>query len=259
MKIVLVSGGFDPLHSGHIQYFNHAKSLGDLLYVAVNSDEWLARKKGQPFMSQHERLQIIQNLKMVDYTVKFDDSDNSACNAIRTVRQLHPHDEIIFANGGDRTQDNIPEMKLLNQQGFENLKFEFGIGGQDKINSSSNILEQWRYPRVDRPWGYYRILQSQDPTVKVKELVVNPGQSLSMQRHTNRKEFWFVSQGRATVYTINKSTDLEIRNQLDIFENTWIAQQEWHQLSNEQETSLHLIEIQYGHNCIEDDIERLNQ
>jgi D-beta-D-heptose 7-phosphate kinase/D-beta-D-heptose 1-phosphate adenosyltransferase len=258
-KIVLATGGYDPVHSGHIAYFKAAKSLGDILYIGVNSDEWLAKKKGQPFMTQQERLDIIQNLKMVDYTVKFDDSDGSACNAIKQVKQLHPDDQIIFVNGGDRTIDNIPEMRLLNQPGFENLKFEFGVGGQQKINSSSTILEQWRYPKTIRPWGYYRILQSYDRTVKVKELVVEPGHYLSMQRHRHRQEFWFVSRGCATVYTINRSTDIEIRNRLDIFENTWIGLNEWHQLANEQETPLHIIEIQYGFECVEEDIERQSQ
>jgi cytidyltransferase-like protein len=258
-KIVLATGGYDPVHSGHIAYFKAAKSLGDILYVGVNSDEWLSRKKGQPFMTLQERLEIIQNLKMVDFTVKFNDSDGSACDAIRQVRDLHPNDEIIFVNGGDRTPDNIPEMKLLGQQRFQNLTFKFGVGGQDKINSSSTILSQWKYPKTLRPWGYYRILQSDDQTVKVKELVVNPGQHLSMQRHRYRQEFWFVSRGCATVYTINKSTDIEIRDKLNIFENTWIADNEWHQLANEQETPLHIIEIQYGFNCVEEDIERQTQ
>ena len=81
-KIVLVTGGFDPLHSGHIEYFNSAKKLGDELYVGLNSDDWLIRKKGKPFLPFEERLKIIENLQMVDGTVSFDDSDGSSCGAI---------------------------------------------------------------------------------------------------------------------------------------------------------------------------------
>ena len=109
-KIVLITGGFDPLHSGHIAYFKAAKALGDLLIVGVNSDAWLTRKKGSPFMPLLERTNIIRNIVGVDYVIDFDDSDNSAKNAIQMVRQSYPSDKIIFANGGDRTKTNIPEM-----------------------------------------------------------------------------------------------------------------------------------------------------
>ena len=82
MKIVLVTGGFDPLHSGHIEYFKAAKQLGDELHVGLNSDEWLTRKKGRPFMSFSDRAAIINELSVVDKVISFDDSDNSACGAI---------------------------------------------------------------------------------------------------------------------------------------------------------------------------------
>ena len=109
-KVVLVTGGFDPLHSGHIDYFNSAKKLGDELVVGLNSDEWLIRKKGKPFLPYQERIQIIQSLEMVDDIVSFDDSDNSSCGAIFKLLCTTAHDKkIIFANGGDRTAEDIPE------------------------------------------------------------------------------------------------------------------------------------------------------
>ena len=134
-KIVLVTGGFDPLHSGHIAYFEQAKKLGDILVVGVNSDAWLARKKGAPFMPLLERTNIVRNLKMVDFVIDFNDDDGSAKNAIQMVRQSYPQDQIIFANGGDRTNDNIPEMDVAD----ERTKFVFGVGGFNKANSSSWI------------------------------------------------------------------------------------------------------------------------
>lgn len=138
-KIVLVTGGFDPLHSGHIAYFNAAKSLGDFLVVGINSDEWLTRKKGKPFLSYEERATVISHLRMVDLIVKFTDEDNSSIDAIRKTRKMFPNNIIIFANGGDRKKDNIPEMSYSDK----NLIFEFGVGGEDKKNSSSWILKEW--------------------------------------------------------------------------------------------------------------------
>ena len=139
-KIVIATGGFDPIHSGHIQYLKRAKELGNILYVGVNSDEWLVRKKGRPFMRSSERLKIIQELKFVDYTISFNDDDGSAKNAIKLIREMHPNDHIIFANGGDRTKENIPEMDVNTDLRYTPVEFVFGIGGTNKTNSSSWIL-----------------------------------------------------------------------------------------------------------------------
>lgn len=249
--IVLVTGGFDPLHSGHIAYFKAAKELGDTLVIGVNSDSWLARKKGRSFMPITERLAIIENLSMVDHCVLFNDNDGSAREAIRNVRQMFPNDRIVFANGGDRTNINIPEMDVEDN----NLVFEFGVGGTNKANSSSWILEEWKAPKTRRAWGYYRVLH-EAPGVKVKELTVDPGAALSMQRHDERAEFWLVSAGKATVYSLNRSTDAELIGEFDQHEYLHIATGQWHQLVNEQPDPLKIVEIQYGERCEEDDIER---
>jgi cytidyltransferase-like protein len=251
-KIVLVTGGFDPLHSGHIEYFKSAKKLGDLLVVGINSDTWLSRKKGAPFMPEKERNAIVKNLSMVDRTIFFNDRDGSAKEAIRDLRALYPNDQIVFANGGDRTQENIPEMDIKD----DNLVFAFGVGGENKMNSSSWILQEWKTPKTERVWGYYRVLHEQGKDVKVKELTVDPGKCLSMQRHKDRGEHWFVSEGTATVYTLNRSTDVELIGTFNKFDNLHIGKTEWHQLCNETESPLKIVEIQYGDNCIEDDIER---
>jgi D-beta-D-heptose 7-phosphate kinase/D-beta-D-heptose 1-phosphate adenosyltransferase len=193
-KIVLVTGGFDPLHSGHIAYFKEARNLGDMLIVGINSDEWLARKKGRAFMPWNERLCIINNLSMVDEVYTFDDEDGSAKHFIQQVRAHYPDSKLIFANGGDRTKDNIPEMDIND----DNVEFMFGVGGEDKRNSSSWILQEWKNPKVIRPWGYYEILLDTDYT-KVKQITVNPGQKLSYQYHEKRKECWTVVKGGATI------------------------------------------------------------
>jgi len=250
MKIVVVTGGFDPLHSGHISYLNHADHLGDHVVVGLNSDEWLVRKKGRPFMTWRERMTILGNLHMVGDVIEFDDSDDTACDAIRKVKEKYPDDEIIFANGGDRTQDNIPEMV------FDDVEFVFGVGGEDKKNSSSWILKDWKTPKTERAWGYYRVLHEVGPQTKLKELTVMPKTCLSMQRHDKRAEFWFVAEGEATVYTLDSSTDRDIKDHITVHESCWISCNEWHQLCNETDKPLKIIEIQFGENCIEEDIER---
>ena len=199
--VVVITGGFDPLHSGHLSYIDAARQMGDTLVVGVNSDEWLARKKGRSFMPFEERISIVQTLRGVDYAIPFDDSDNSAKDAIYWARKVFPESKIIFANGGDRTLNNIPEMDA----DVDNIDFVFGVGGENKANSSSWILEEWKAPKTLRQWGYYRVLHENGPGVKVKELVVDPGKSLSMQRHFNRAEFWFVSEGTALLKTLDSA------------------------------------------------------
>jgi cytidyltransferase-like protein len=257
-KIVLVTGGFDPLHSGHLQYFKTAKSMGDVLVVGVNSDEWLTRKKGQPFMPLDERLRLIQALKVVDFTMVFNDTDGSAKEAIKEALRTWPDDEIIFANGGDRGKDNIPEMDLSDDLRYnDRLSFAFGVGGENKMNSSSWILQEWKAPKTERQWGYYRVLHEDGPQIKVKELTVEPGKCLSMQRHEHRHENWFVAEGQAIVYTIHPLTkDIVRRGSYERFAPISISQGEWHKLCNETNSPLKIIEIQYGDKCVEEDIER---
>jgi len=246
MKIVLVTGGFDPLHSGHIAYFKAARILGDMLIVGLNSDDWLERKKGAAFMPWNERLCIVNNLSMVDEVFTFDDADGSARHFIQQVRAHYPDAELIFANGGDRTVDNIPEMDVIDPK----LRFEFAVGGTDKKNSSSWVLEEWKAPKTVRPWGYYRVLHTIDNNVKVKELTVDPGKTLSMQRHKYRSELWFVAEGLA-----GNNWDYGGK-QIKLYKTETINPNEWHQLHNPTDKPLKVIEIQYGTNCIEEDIER---
>lgn len=245
MKIVLVTGGFDPVHSGHIAYFKAARTLGDMLIVGLNSDEWIERKKGRAFMPWNERLCVINNLSMVDEVYTFNDEDGSAKHFIQQVRAHYPNAKLIFANGGDRTASNIPEMDVVD----DNLEFVFGVGGEDKKNSSSWILEEWKAPKTSRPWGYYRVLH-EVPGTKVKELTVEPGQSLSMQRHKNRAEYWVVTEGECKIET--DFSAMFVRKH----ETVHIPVERWHQLSNPFKDPCRIVEIQYGFECVESDIER---
>jgi len=250
MKIVLVTGGFDPLHSGHIAYFEAAKELGDQLWVGINSDDWLTRKKGAPFMPYKERLAIIKALGVVDKIISFDDSDDTACQAIFKAQTISGMDDlIIFANGGDRTDLNIPEMAM-----FDNVKFIFGVGGTDKKNSSSWILENYKHPKTQRDWGWYRVLDEKEG-YKVKELVINPGSSLSMQRHTHRSENWYVLKGECTIETEWEGR-IEFRHIKEHERSYTINKMVWHKGINNSTEPCHILEVQYGDKCVEEDIER---
>ena len=253
-RVVIVTGGFDPLHSGHLEYLKCAKALGEVLIVGLNSDDWLSRKKGKSFLPYYEREQVLLNLKSVDNVINFADHDDSAIEAILKVKRFYPNARLIFANGGDRTDDNIPELEHFMDE--EWIDFEFNVGGS-KSNSSSNILEKWADNRTERPWGYYRVLHNDKDVVKVKELVVAPGKSLSMQKHKYRAEHWFISSGQATIYTIHEpSTDYELQGKYNMFDNLHFNRGEWHMLANESTESLRIVEIQYGSECSEDDILR---
>ena len=188
-----MSGGFDPIQSGHIEYFKSAKLLGDKLIVALNSDAWLQQKKGKHFMPFHEREIIISNLTIVDSVIGFEDDAFGSCSsALEQIKKDYPNDEIIFCNGGDREAHNIPEMNV------DGVSFVFGVGGATKMNSSSSILKDWQFDSEDRVWGkFYNLFQ--DHRIKLKELILDPGKGMSFQRHQKRNEVWFISQGSCLV------------------------------------------------------------
>lgn len=250
MKIIIVSGGFDPVHSGHIAYFKAAKNLGDKLIVALNSDDWLINKKGKFFMPFNERKTIIENFSFVDSVIDFkDDEKGSATNALIKVKEMYPNDDIAFANGGDRNKGNISEMSV------EGVEFLFSVGGDEKKNSSSWILKKWQYYFEERLWGsFYNLFE--DDQVKVKELIVKPGKGMSFQRHFKRHEIWMVSKGSCIVNYSKDDPENKQNIQLNKFDHYLVPLGEWHQITNPFDETCNIIEIQYGEACVEDDIER---
>jgi cytidyltransferase-like protein len=250
-KPILVTGGFDPLHSGHIAYFKAAKALGNYLIVGVNSDAWLSRKKGKPFMSWEERAEIIKNLSCVDQVISFDDSDGSANNAIYKVLQQFPDQRITFANGGDRTPDNIPEYIYRNTPW---VTFEFGVGGEDKKNSSSWILKSWSQPTVERAWGRYTVLDKKDGW-QVKELAFDAGKALSDQRHFKRSEHWCVVDGEIRI-DLEWSDGTKQMCLLSNGESVDIPANTWHKATNVGTITAKVIEVWMGEHLSEEDIER---
>lgn len=250
MKISVVSGGFDPIHSGHISYINAAKKYGDYLIIALNSDEWLRQKKGKEFMPFDERKAILESIKNVDEVLNFEDDDLGSCKkALEKIKLKFPDDEIIFCNGGDRGKENIPEMSV------SGITFEFSVGGDDKKNSSSWILKNWKYDKERRVWGEFFNL-FEDDQVKVKELIIEPKKGMSLQKHHKRSEIWLVSQGKCLVNYSKKSPN-EIEDiTLDKHNSLHVELGDWHQITNPFNETCKIIEIQYGKETIEDDIER---
>lgn len=140
----IVSGGFDPVHEGHIENIIESRENSDGVIVLLNSDDWLKRKKGKEFMQFNSRQVIMQNIKGVIDVLDFDDSDNSACNGLKKAREKYCDAILFFAKGGDRTADNIPEIGVCKDLNIE-IKYNVGtnVSGRQKPNSSSWILEKW--------------------------------------------------------------------------------------------------------------------
>ena len=197
-----------------------------------------------------ERFAIVESVKYVDQVIEFDDDENGSCiSALNKIKFLYPNDEIFFANGGDRDKSNIPEMSV------NKIKFLFGVGGDNKKNSSSSILKEWKYYHEDRIWGiFYNLFESSN--VKVKELIVDPCKGMSFQKHFKRSEIFFISKGACIVKYSNDNPDNRKDVQLKKFDHYFVPVGQWHQITNPFDEPCHLIEIQYGETCIEEDIKR---
>lgn len=137
--VVAVSGGFDPVHIGHIRMFKRAKELGDELVVILNNDHWLRKKKGYVFMPDHERKELIESIGIVDRVILTghapNPNDMSVCAELTALRPD------IFANGGDRHQGNVPEVKVCNDIGCEMVD---NVGDGGKVQSSSWLIENFK-------------------------------------------------------------------------------------------------------------------
>ena len=252
MKISIVSGGFDPIHSGHIAYLKSARELSDYLIVAVNSDEWLIKKKKKVFMPFEERKNILINIECVDEVMGFEDDEEGSCiNALNKIKDKYPNHDLVFCNGGDRNKKNIPEMAV------KDISFQFGVGGNGKQNSSSWLLKKWKHESEQRVWGlFYNLFDSDD--VKVKELIVKPQKGMSFQRHKKRNEIWLVSKGSCEVIYSRNNPDSRKKVILNKFDDFMISKGDWHQITNPFDNDCNIIEIQYGDSVVEEDIERLH-
>ena len=254
-SIALITGGFDPLHSGHLALIKSAHEMSLLVCVGLNSDAWLYRKKGYVNMPFSERKEILESMKGIDRVFGFSDADDTARRAIQKTAWLYPRTRtIIFCNGGDRTEDNIPEMHfqpIASRPEDEDpvVQFAFGVGGTDKKNSSSELV------KIQREWGHWQILKDYE-TSKVKELVILPGKKISYQRHFKRSELWFVVEGECTIRGLRHEPMLRPRTKMKLhaYENVPVGM--WHDIENHTDKLCRIVEIQYGEACEEIDIER---
>ena len=165
MNVIVLSGGFDPVHDGHIEMFKDAAKKYDYVIVGLNSDEWLVRKKGRAFMGFTVRKAILDSIQYIDQVISFDDSDDTAIQAIEYARNNYQF--VTFGNGGDR-RDNFPEADHCREH---DVAIDDSLGGNTKLNSSSDFLAEWKFQPTDREWGLWKVLADYK-TVKVKELVV---------------------------------------------------------------------------------------
>mgnify|MGYP001614284521 CR=1 FL=1 len=244
--IVAVSGGFDPIHVGHIRLFSAAKKLGDELVVILNGDHWLTDKKGFVFMKEKERAEVLRGLRVVDRVIITRHAKGDADKSVsKYLARLKPD---IFANGGDRkTMAHIPEAETCTKYG---IKMMFGVGAGGKIQSSSWLTGQIIGKGVidTRPWGSEEVLKS-EPQYWVKTLTVKPGKRLSLQKHFHRSEVWVCVQGELTAELAGKKQTIGIGDVL-------ISKKgETHRLSSKKGGMI--VEVAFGDRVVEDDIVRL--
>ena len=237
---VLVSGGFDPIHLGHLKMFQEASQLASRLIVIVNNDNFLMQKKGYVFMPIEERVAIIKAFEVVDAVIESIDQDLTVCKTIESIAEKENIQ--YFANGGDRKNiDQIPEANVCDNH---NIEMIFNSGGE-KIQSSSSLVSK----EVIKPWGSYKIFEKNKGYL-LKKITVNPGEILSLQSHQHRSEYWHIIKGTAKVECEGKITLLSEHQSI------FIPQQAKHRVSNEGDETLIFFEIQSGDHLSEDDITR---
>jgi len=138
--IMILSGGFDPVHKGHVRMFKAAKNMAYKVIVGLNSDDWLVRKKGKAFMNWSERAEIVKAFKYVDEVFPFGDKDDTAMELLVRIKNLYPECSLAFGNGGDRKEGNVPEQGYCKAY---NIDLVYNVGG-GKVQSSSELIENNR-------------------------------------------------------------------------------------------------------------------
>ena len=243
MRKVAVSGGFDPLHVGHVRMFEAAKNLGDYLIVILNNDNWLRKKKGFVFMPEQERAEIIRGLKCVNEVVIT--NHDAECTDPSVCRELSLIGVDVFANGGDRKNDNVPEADMCRRMGID---LECNVGG-GKVQSSQWLTDQARMAGVfhQRPWGSFTV-HACGPNYWVKAITIKAGHRTSLQKHAGRGEMWMCVDGDVTAITGEHVTVMEP------FKVTRFGKMVTHRLQSKNGGTI--VEIAYGA-CDEDDISRI--
>ena len=244
----LVSGGFDPVHIGHLRMFQDAKKLSNKVILLLNNDEWLEKKKGKPFMNQNQRKEILKEFKSISRVIIQTSSEKSSSQAIKEFVKDNPDKKICYCNGGDRSNiENILESNICKKLGVE---LEFGVGGEEKIESSSQLTKNYLGNIEKRPWGDYHII-AKSHGYQIKEIKVSEGSKLSLQKHKNRSEFWQIVKGKGKITIEDNEYFLNEKEHIYIPKNTV------HRIENITQEELIFIEIQLGKNLKEEDIIRI--
>jgi cytidyltransferase-like protein len=253
--IVVVSGGFDPTHEGHLALFNAAAEYGKV-HVLLNSDEWLTRKKGSFLLPWETRKELLINLSAIHRVHAVDDQDDTVCNGLEELRKTYPNTKMLFANGGDRKEGNTPETFVCRTYKIEVL---WNIGGE-KVNSSSALLSEYEHKHkikhlISRNWGTYEII-AQGRGFLTKILTIFPRKHISYQRHLHRTEEWLVLEGSGLFIRDHNKFDGMVRKMYPT-DRMGIPPLTWHWVKNtSQNEPLRILETWFGDILEESDIER---
>jgi len=249
--IVVVSGGFDPLHKGHLALFKGASEHGNVL-VIVNSDNWLCRKKGRSFLDSESRLELVRACKYVSEAIISTSDDDTVMPMLKKIREKHPNAKLYFANGGDREWETTPVEEVVFCE-EHNIELLWNVGG-GKIDSSSNRLEKYTEKTTStkyyKEWGTYEILVRSEKYL-VKKLVIQPLCRISFQRHRHRKERWLILEGHGNVFNDDRHFTVEAKETFEVLPMSW------HWIKNTSNTfPLVILETWFGDLLEESDIER---
>ena len=244
----LVSGGFDPVHVGHLRMFQDAKNLSNKVILLLNNDEWLIKKKGKPFMNQNQRKEILDEFKSITEVIIQTSSDKSSSLAIEEFVNKNPNKSICYCNGGDRSNiKNILESVTCKDLG---VSLEFGVGGKEKVESSSQLTKNYLGNVEKRPWGNYHVI-AKNTGYQIKEIKVFKNSKLSLQKHNNRSEFWQIVKGKSKIIIEDNEYFLKEK------EHIYIPKKTVHRIENIGNEELIFIEIQLGEDLQESDIVRI--
>ena len=254
-EYIVISGGFDPIHSGHIDLIQDASKVANVIAI-VNNNNFLTDKKGFIFLDQNERLKILSKIQGVDETFLSIDKDHTVIESLKKLIDAGKNIKY-FGNGGDRrTKDDIPETEICKKN---NIDLIFNLGGQKSQSSSSlavSLYDQMQKKEgvlnlVEKPWGFYKTFISEGEYL-LKKIYINPGEELSEQSHNHRDEHWIIVSGKVTILSDEKMQEKEKNDHIFIGRNTK------HKIINNEEQPAVIIEVQTGVILSEDDIIRYN-